>query len=75
MSKDKNYRAFLSDLKELTVKHGVVIGGCGCCGSPWLMTAPKNPEEGFYRYRDEDFLQFIHPSDEYNWEKHGGEKP
>lgn len=28
--------AFLSELRELTEKHGVVISGCGCCGSPRL---------------------------------------
>lgn len=27
---------FLSDLTELSRKHGIAIGGCGCCGSPWL---------------------------------------
>lgn len=28
--------AFLEELSTLTRKHGVMIGGCGCCGSPWL---------------------------------------
>lgn len=27
---------FLKELSELTQKHGFVIGGCGCCGSPWI---------------------------------------
>ena len=30
-------RAFLVDLTALTVKHGIAIGGCGCCNSPWLL--------------------------------------
>jgi len=30
------YEAFLKDLTELSEKHGVIIGGCGCCGSPRL---------------------------------------
>ena len=33
--------AFLSDLAKLTEKHGIKIGGCGCCGSPWVK---KNEE-------------------------------
>jgi hypothetical protein len=28
--------AFLRDLAELTRKHGIAIGGCGCCDSPFL---------------------------------------
>lgn len=27
---------FLEELTELTKKYGIEIGGCGCCGSPWL---------------------------------------
>jgi len=27
---------FLTELEILTRKHGIAIGGCGCCGSPWL---------------------------------------
>lgn len=68
-----NKEAFLRDLDALAIKHGVVIGGCGCCGSPWLTAAPNNPEAGFYR--EGDFLQFIHPSDNYDWDKFGREKP
>lgn len=28
--------AFLADLDALTEKHGIAIGGCGCCKSPFL---------------------------------------
>jgi Leucine-rich repeat (LRR) protein len=27
---------FLKDLTELTIKHGIIIGACGCCDSPYL---------------------------------------
>lgn len=27
---------FLEKLSALTREYGIVINGCGCCGSPWL---------------------------------------
>ena len=27
---------FLEELSKLSNKYGFVIGGCGCCGSPWV---------------------------------------
>jgi len=27
---------FLQELAKLTDKYGIEVGGCGCCGSPWL---------------------------------------
>lgn len=27
---------FLEELTELSKKYGIGIGGCGCCGSPFL---------------------------------------
>lgn len=37
---------FLKDLTELTTKHGIVIHGCGCCGSPSLSVIGEG--EGAY---------------------------
>lgn len=28
--------SFLSDLEKISSKHGICVGGCGCCGSPFL---------------------------------------
>lgn len=28
---------FLEELTALTTKHRISIGGCGCCGSPFLL--------------------------------------
>lgn len=29
--------AFLAELTELSHKYSIRIGGCGCCGSPYLV--------------------------------------
>jgi hypothetical protein len=41
---------FLKGLAQLTLKHGIAIGGCGCCGSPWLRkleAEERAPEYGY----------------------------
>ena len=29
--------AFLADYKTLVARHGMWVGACGCCNSPWLV--------------------------------------
>lgn len=29
---------FLAELRGLCGRYGYEIGGCGCCGSPWVVT-------------------------------------
>ncbi len=57
---------FLRALTKLTKRYGIVIGGCGCCDSPWLAVDGKvkgslqycipedpydpNPAESLLRY-------------------------
>ena len=42
--------AFLVELAALTLKHGIQIDGCGCCGSPFLdLTDAK---DGAYEHRN-----------------------
>ena len=43
MSEDikPNYDGFLKGLAALTSKYGIAIGGCGCCGSPYLRDGEK----------------------------------
>lgn len=37
--------AFLNELNELSKKYGLFIGGCGCCGSPFVVD--EKGEEAF----------------------------
>ncbi len=41
-------KALVEDLRALLKKHGARIGGCGCCGSPWLVIGDPddNASEG-----------------------------
>lgn len=34
---EKDTRGFLRELTKLTKKYGIRIGGCLCCGSPYLV--------------------------------------
>lgn len=36
--KAQNLEQFLRELSELSAKFDLWIGGCGCCGSPYIMT-------------------------------------
>lgn len=41
---EKDVQGFLEKLSELTMIYGIAIGGCGCCGSPYLMDRDGNTE-------------------------------
>ena len=36
MTNKKRLDKFLKELSELSNEYGFIIGGCGCCGSPWV---------------------------------------
>ena len=36
MLTEEQVKLFLEELTELSLKHNIEIGGCGCCGSPFL---------------------------------------
>lgn len=36
ITKEERLHYFLEELTGLSERYGIVIGGCGCCGSPYL---------------------------------------
>ena len=54
---DEKLIEFLTELTKLTDKYGFEIGGCGCCGSPWITSNDRDAgdeltydeEKGCYR--------------------------
>lgn len=63
-------QAFLSELSELTKRHKITIGGCGCCGSPFLTAHSEIKSKGRYilnaSYAGE--VVFVEPGDPY-WDR------
>lgn len=51
--------AFLTELAELSRRHGIEIGGCGCCGSPFLREIDEAERGGGYEAEGKDDLS--HP--------------
>lgn len=47
-------KCFLSELSELTNKYEIAIGGCGCCGSPYIIDFKKEYEGDNLYYDDEN---------------------
>ena len=41
-SRDNKREKFINELTELSKKYGLKIGGCGCCGSPWVIEMTKS---------------------------------
>ena len=37
-SESEKLSQFLAELRALCGRYGYKIGGCGCCGSPWIAT-------------------------------------
>lgn len=65
MTQSEKFKAFLDGLERLSRETGVIIGGCGCCGSPGLceMTAENSSAENGYLYLDGVEGEFV------SWEK------
>jgi hypothetical protein len=69
-------RAFLTELRELTLKHGLLISGCGCCGSPYLEEV-QEARDNFGSYTcDErgENVEWLSPSNRSEYEQEKWEK-
>jgi len=69
---DEKERLFLIGLEKLTRDTGIEIGGCGCCGSPYLDQAEITDKRSGYGYGDSGKVVWIDPSDDYEWENYSG---
>jgi hypothetical protein len=55
---DDKINNFLEELTQLSLKHNIIIGGCGCCNSPYL----KDTING-------EFIEGKHHTDRLVWIK------
>lgn len=69
--KAQRQRAFLVALRALTIKHGIAVAGCGCCGSPSLEPVDVSDSMAGYVYRDR--LLWVSPADELDWGEYSAE--
>ena len=61
-------KEFIKGLEKLTRETGIVIGGCGCCGSPYLDVAEITSDDAGYAQKPEEGeIGWIDPSDAYDW--------
>ena len=72
-TEEQRMEDFLVGLTKLTRDTGIVISGCGCCGSPRLDVLGSEEfahEEAGYGYGYSDKVTWISPSDPYDWESY-----
>lgn len=67
-------REFLEGLRELTLKTGIAIAGCGCCGSPYLVEINKDSltDDVRYGYGYADELTWISSPNQWGRENYKG---
>ncbi len=71
---DHDRASFLIGLAKLTRETGVAIGGCGCCGSPYLFALNQDEldERAGYGSGFVDSVAWISPDDAYDWKHYAG---
>ena len=64
-----NEKAFLIGLERLSRETGIVIDGCGCCGSPRMKAVSDMPPEAGYAFgAGQCDVAWVSPDDAYDWE-------
>ena len=71
----ENERKFLVGLEKLSRETGVVIGGCGCCGSPYLREMGAESSQSGYGFGSTGEVLWISERasgewDSYDWENY-----
>lgn len=51
LEEDAKFKEFMDELTQLSKKHGVVVCGCGCCSSPYLLSMETSEVDGGYTIR------------------------
>ena len=68
--------AFLKDLSEVSRKHGMHIGGCGCCGSPFIKFFDNTDEQRWRPQRRDDPIGYVIDGyDELRWNEDRSGEP
>jgi hypothetical protein len=74
---NSNEKAFLVGLEKLSRETGVVVCGCGCCGSPFLnaLETPESVDVAGYSADDDSLvseIRWVSPADDYVWNEYKG---
>lgn len=64
----QNEKDFIKELEQLSRKYKIAVGGCGCCGSPYLDALKSEAIHDGAGYSYEDRLMWISKDDSYDWD-------
>ena len=65
---------FMVELEALSRKHNIVIGGCGCCGSPFLYREGSMGREDYYQIKGFEYIEWSRKRDRDNLEAYKNRK-